>query len=182
MIARRGELDPRLRAECIAMVNRLDIPVPFRLQTFCDRLAAQRGRPILLKPVAFPSGSPSGLCVSTRAADYIFFEAGTTALHQEHIVLHEIGHLLWNHQTALAASDETIRMLFPALDSQVVVRMLKRGECAGVTEQQAEMVATVIMQRVVRRLPGQVQPAPGQDAETIARLSHTLEDPEDLNE
>jgi uncharacterized protein (DUF2384 family) len=60
--------------------------------------------------------------------------------------------------------------------------MLGRGECVGIAEQQAELVATLIMQRALRRRPNLTRPAYADDAETIARLSHTLEDPKDLYE
>jgi hypothetical protein len=57
--------------------------------------------------------------------------------------------------------------------------MLERGECNGVAERQAELVATLIMQQAARRqLPVAVL---GEDAETITRLSRTLEDSEDLH-
>jgi hypothetical protein len=182
MASGKKGVDLRLRAECEAIIGHLNIPVPFRLRTFCDRLEKQRKRPIFLRPTVLPPGSPSGLCVSTQAADYIFFEISTTALHQEHIVLHEIGHLLWGHETTLAVSEQALRLLMPALDPRVVTCMLGRGECTGVAEQQAELVATLIMQRVARRPPDLTHPVSAEDAETIARLSRTLEDPEDLHE
>jgi hypothetical protein len=171
----------QLRTECLAIVDSLDIPVPFHLQAFCDRLQERRGRPLSLRPVALPPGSPSGVCVSTQATDYIFFEVSTSSLHQEHIVLHEIGHLLWGHQTAMTGSEQVLQLLLPSLDPRVVMSMLGRGDCTGITEQQAELVATLIMQRAVRRLPSPARPALGEDAETITRLSRTLEDPEDLH-
>jgi len=164
------------------MIDRLDIPVPFHLQAFCDRLQERRGRPLSLRPVALPPGSPSGVCVSTQATDYIFYEASTSSLHQEHIVLHEIGHLLWGHQTCMTGSEQALQLLLPSLDPRVVIRMLGRGDCAGITERQAELVATLIMQRAVRRLPIPAQPPLGEDAETITRLRCTLEDSEDLHE
>jgi hypothetical protein len=113
--------------------------------------------------------------VSTQAADYIFYEASTSPLHQEHIALHEIGHLLWGHQESTGGIDQVLRLLLPSLDPRVVTCMLGRGECSGVAEQQAELVATLIMQRVVQRLPGAVQPTSAEGAETITRLSRALE-------
>jgi hypothetical protein len=128
-----------------------------------------------------PPGGPSGVCVSTQAADYIFYEASTSLLHQQHIVLHEIGHLLWGHLTDMTGSEQALRLLLPSLDPRVVIRTLGRGDCTGVTEQQAELVATLIMQRAVRLLPSPGQSVLGEGAETITRLSRTLEDPEALH-
>ena len=182
MASRKKGVDLWLRAECMAIVDRLDFPSPFHLRAFCDRLQEQRGRPISLRPVALPPGSPSGLCISTQATDYIFYEVSTSPLHQEHIVLHEIGHLVWGHQATIAGSEQILGLLLPSLDPRVVTCMLGRGECTGVTEQQAELVATLIMRRVARRSPGATPLAPGGDAETITRLRQTLEDPEGLHE
>lgn len=172
----------QLRADCLAIVDSLDIPAPFHLQTFCDRLQECRGRPLTLRPFAMPPGSPSGVCLSTQGTDYIFYESSTSSLHQQHIVLHEIGHLLWGHQTAMMGSEQALQLLLPSLDPRVVIRMLRRGDCTGVIEQQAELVATLIMQRAVRQLPSPARPALSEDTQTIARLSCTLEDPEDLHE
>jgi hypothetical protein len=166
----------RLRAECLPIVNSLDIPVPFHLQQFCDRLQKRRERLLYLRPVTLPPGGPSGMCVSTHTADYIFYEAGTSSLHREHIVLHEIGHLLLGHLTTMSESEQALQLLLTSLDPQVVIRMLGRGDCSGIAEQQAEMVATLIMQRAVRRLPS---PARAEDAHMITRLSRTLEVPQE---
>jgi hypothetical protein len=128
-----------------------------------------------------PPGSPTGMCLSTRATDYIFYEAITGSLHQQHIVLHEIGHLLWEHQTAMTGTEQALQLLLPSLDPRVVIRMLRRGDCTGLIEQQAELVATLIMQRAGRQLPRPARPPLGEDAETITRLSYTLEDPGDMH-
>lgn len=159
------------------MANRLDLPVPFDVQELSDRIAAQRGRPIFLRSATLPPDSPSGLCVSAETADFIFYEARTTALHQDHIVLHEIGHLLWGHDVSVAVAEETFAQVLPALDPRTVRCMLGRGDCTGVTEQQAELVATLIMRRVIRRPPSPAPSLSRDDAETIARLSRTLEKP-----
>ncbi|MGW5446082.1 hypothetical protein [Streptomyces asiaticus] len=69
--------------------------------TRCHHLAAQRARPLRLHPLPAEAAATGacGLWLATDAEDHIFYERRTVPLHQEHIVLHEIGHLLFNHRT-----------------------------------------------------------------------------------
>ena len=171
-----------LRAECLAMLDGLDIPIPFDLLTFCDRLGRRRKRPICLRPVTLPPGSPTGVLISTVVADHVLYQVGTTPLHQEHIVLHEIGHLLWGHADGHTVTDDAFRLLLPALDPQAVKCILGRGGCTGVEEQQAELMATLILQRVAEWSREQARPVPAEYAGTITRLRHTLERPDNAHE
>src|SRR5688500_4507371 len=103
-------MDKELRARCEARLRALDLPAPFSAQAFCDRLAARRGRPILLQPIANQAGS-WGLWVATPTADYIFYEQETSPLHQEHIILHEACHILCVHHSTPIAEAELPRLL-----------------------------------------------------------------------
>ncbi len=42
-----------------------------------------------------------GLWLGTDNADYVFYEARTAPLHREHIILHEIGHVLCDHHRSI---------------------------------------------------------------------------------
>ncbi|MBE1583348.1 hypothetical protein ACFPOI_31490 [Nonomuraea angiospora] len=59
----------------------------------CEDLARERDRPIRLLPLSSRPSNPSGLWVSAKTADYIFYEESAGSVHREHIILHEIGHL-----------------------------------------------------------------------------------------
>jgi hypothetical protein len=95
-----------LRRICAARVEALDLPFPFDVHKLCKSVERARGRMIHLVPRTLPAGSPSGLCVSTNVGDYIFYESQTSALHQEHIILHEVGHLLCEHRAASVSWEE----------------------------------------------------------------------------
>ena len=72
----------------------------------------------------------------------------TTALHQRHIVLHELGHLISNHDAPPAMTDATSQVLLPHLDPSMVRRMLGRTYYSVVEEQQAELVASLVHERI----------------------------------
>jgi hypothetical protein len=129
------------------LLRGLDIPVPFDVTTFVGRIAAQRGRPLHLRPIAGLTGV-CGLWIATDAADIVFYEQDTTPSHQEHIVLHELSHVLCDHYPVsmnLAAQAEE---LLPSLDPALVRRVLGRAGYSTDEEREAEMLATLIRQRV----------------------------------
>ena len=164
----------RLRRDCSAKVQALDLPSPFDVRQLCLALARSRGRVIHLIPVVLPPGSPSGLCVSTDAADYIFYEQETSPLHQEHIILHELGHLICDHQATSVSGQEVAQLLLPDLDLAMVQRVLGRTCYPMWAEQEAEMLASLILARVDRH-PHDVRWAvPSEFAPVVARVERSL--------
>ncbi|WP_434443033.1 hypothetical protein [Lentzea sp. E54] len=129
------------------LLRGLEIPVPFDVRAFTGQIAARRGRPIHLMPMAGLTGV-CGLWIATDAADIIFYEQETAPFHQEHIVLHELSHVLCDHYPVtmdLAAQAES---LLPSLDPALVRRVLGRAGYTTDEEREAELLATMIRQRV----------------------------------
>ncbi len=85
-----------VRRRCEATLRQVEVPSPFDVEAFCTALSERRGRRIHLCPMNM-GVSPCGVWLALPAADYIFYEDGTTRLHREHIVLHELGHVLSDH-------------------------------------------------------------------------------------
>ena len=162
----RGE---SLRRASEAIVDRLELPRPFTARAFCETVAASRDRPVYLYPHAFTDGGVSGLCVSTEHADHIFHETRTTALHQEHIVLHELGHLVWGHTRVLPEADRWLSL--PNLDATRILGILGRSAHCGEEEQAAELFAELVLHRV-RLAWGRVD-EPESD-EVLARMHDAL--------
>lgn len=134
----------RLRDQCRAKLADLEVPRPFSIEALCDRIADIRGRPLHLHPFPSAQGLPCGMWVSTADADHIFHAQGASALHQRNIILHEIGHMLWDHSgghqgTGLAA-------LLTDLDPAMVRRVLMRTRYSTPEEKQAEMMAALILE------------------------------------
>ncbi|SEC09365.1 hypothetical protein SAMN04489727_2533 [Amycolatopsis tolypomycina] len=148
------------------VADAVSLPEPFDAEAFVARLAAERGRPIELMPVSVPAeGAPCGLLMSTERADYILYPTGTTALHRRHILLHEVGHLLCGHVGSDAGADGVAidaagRQLMPNLSPELVRRVLGRTTYSAVEEREAELVASLLAQRVVRTAEPR-EPAPG---------------------
>jgi hypothetical protein len=122
-----------------------------------DALAAERGRPIELIPVSTGAG-PHGLCVEADAADYIAYERDTTPLHQQHIAAHELAHLACGHNSGLTR-DQAVQMLAPRVEGQAVRLVLGRTMYSGAEEQEAELFATLFLERVSTAAPLAVSPA-----------------------
>ncbi|MFJ6792913.1 hypothetical protein [Streptomyces sp. NPDC091268] len=151
-----------LRKRCESILGRLDLTHPFSLDALCERIAEQRGRPIRLHPLP-KEAAESGVCglwVGTASVDYVFYEAQTTPLHREHIVLHEIGHILFGHHS---------------LDGEEsgggVPTVLGRTNYTTRQEQEAEMLASMIR---IRTASAGRAPSPDAAHDPLARLESAM--------
>ncbi|MCX4751556.1 hypothetical protein OG455_39675 [Kitasatospora sp. NBC_01287] len=166
--------DRELRRYCAEKVGQVGVPTPFSVNALCDRLEEDRGRQISLVPMALPvrQGSPCGLWVATDDTDYILFQQGTSRAHQEHIVLHEIGHLLLGHNASPTHQDEVARLLMPTLDPAFVRSVLGRTAYNSEEERAAELVASLLPLEAGRARARGPRPdvPPG-----VANLVHHLE-------
>ena len=163
----------RLRGTCESMADGLNIPDPFHLEAFCASIGQTRRRHIMQVPHTFGDCGVTGVWVATPSVDYVFFEKNTPRPHQEHIILHEVGHLLWDHPAAEPGASAD---LFTDLDPSMVERVLHRAHRYEVRqEREAETLATVILRRIRmqqgRPADGNAQPDP---TGILARITSTL--------
>ncbi|SDN44088.1 ImmA/IrrE family metallo-endopeptidase [Allokutzneria albata] len=135
---------------CRRVVDGLALPDPFDVRVFVETLAAQRGRPIELVRLASRPSTPCGLLAATDRADYIFYAADTSALHQEHILVHELGHLLCGHAGEEVVDDSVAAVLMPNLSPDLVRRVLGRTSYDEEKEQEAELFASLVLHRARR--------------------------------
>lgn len=139
-----------LRRRSEKRLRGIRIPNPFDLDAFCAEVSHRRGRPLFRRPVpGLSAGAPCGLWIGTARADHVFYDPGTSPLHAEHIVLHELAHILSGHSGA--AGD--LGNLFPDLDPATVTRVLGRVSYTTEQEREAEMMASLIRGRSGRQ-PG----------------------------
>ena len=167
----------RLRRDCAVLVDALDIPAPFDAHEMCRRLAVSRGRPIRLLPVALPPDGPCGVWLTVHGTDYVLYEQRTSRLHQEHIILHEVGHLVCQHEATPVLDEETAALLMPNLDRRMVERVLGRTCYSARDEQQAEMIASLILQRAERPATEPRWVVPAEAAGIVDRLESSLVHP-----
>jgi hypothetical protein len=84
-----------------------------------------------------------GLWLDMAGEDHIFHERHTTRPHQEHIVLHEIGHMLFGHRASDTGHGWASAFL-PDLDPEMIGSLLGRVNYSTRQEREAEMVASLI--------------------------------------
>ncbi|MBC3192748.1 hypothetical protein H7X46_16915 [Pseudonocardia sp. C8] len=138
----------RLHRRCAGLVHRLDreiggIPRPFDLNTLLDRVEAHRGRPIELHATRV-TGGPCGLWLRQADQDVIVYAENTSTVHQTHIVLHEIGHMVCAHRGACDLPLDSLTDLVSPERAQLAEHMLRRSTYGTEEEQEAEMVATLL--------------------------------------
>jgi hypothetical protein len=165
-----------VRARCEARLRELELPDPFDAAAFCALLAARRGRPIVLQPFRSRAG-PCGLWVATPSADVVLYEQDTSPLHRQHIILHEASHIVCGHRPLLLPPSELASLLLPDLHPDWVGRVLRRAVYSREEEREAEVLASLILERAAPAPPSAAPPPDAPTARTLARLEATLEGP-----
>ncbi|MDY6811177.1 hypothetical protein GIY30_09075 [Gordonia sp. HNM0687] len=130
-----------LRVLCRDTLKVLDLDLPLDVTQLCDRHGARRGRPIRLIAHPLPAGMPNGVWLAADDADYFFYQANTSPLHQQQIIIHEFGHLIAGHQMLGAVSASALTA--PADDDSTAA--LQRTCYADDREWEAEMLASMIL-------------------------------------
>jgi hypothetical protein len=176
-----GVMDRReQRKRASVLLKGLKMPRPFDLDLFRIELQRLRGRAIVFVPVKTTAKSPCGLWVNTLDTDYVFFESSTSPLHQVHIALHELGHMLMGHRGIAPDSEEFLRKAMPTLDPAAMKRVLGRTAFTQVQEAEAESFATLVGEKgkildiAHRRLE-----LPADTSDVLSRLAAGLAEADD---
>ncbi|MEU3990803.1 hypothetical protein OG301_16170 [Streptomyces platensis] len=131
-------MERRLRQE----LQELGVQPPLDVVALCQALGRKWGRDIELQPAPLPQPGPLGLLIETPEADIILYQEKTTRLHQDHIILHEVGHMLANHE-----SDSTeLGATGPRIEPGGARREHQRCSYDDQQECDAELVATIILE------------------------------------
>lgn len=140
----------RLRRRCQKVIGGIPLPEPFSAEELCSRLAGERDRPLRLLPLPTPTvpGTPSGMWLVAERGDYIFYDSQTSLLHQEHIIVHEIGHMVCGHRSA--GDDQQLYRMIDIADPESVRQALPRIRYSDEQEQEAEMIASLILEAAGR--------------------------------
>lgn len=146
MSGRRSQrhMERVLRRRVRRELHSLGIMPPLQVPALCERLGERRGRPIRLMSYPLLVPGPFGLWIATASADYIFYQAETTRVHQEHIILHEVGHILAGHEGH--TDDAVWAQSMPDISPGVIRRVLRRTSYDAAHEREAELVATIILE------------------------------------
>jgi hypothetical protein len=118
---------------------------------------------------------PFGARITTPTTDYILYQQETSKAHLDHIVLHEVGHLIAGHRND-EEDDELLSTLCPNVSPEAVRRALRRTSYDTEHEREAESVATIILEwasvldRVAPRLLDDGTPENRYDEALIDRM------------
>jgi hypothetical protein len=75
------------------------IPQPWSIDELCRLLAAQRNRTLMLHALNVP-GLPFGLWFDDSHRDHIIYRTGLAGYYRDHVILHEICHMVAKHNSA----------------------------------------------------------------------------------
>ncbi|WP_062993927.1 hypothetical protein [Nocardia anaemiae] len=128
------------------------IPYPWDITEYIARVAQYRGRPITLCPIDVGAlsgngcGTGSGLWIAREGDDVIMYGADTE-WHADHIIAHEIGHMLLGHggTAGAAAADLPLRELMPSLSLETIRSVLRREDYGSERERAAETFADLLL-------------------------------------
>ena len=164
---------------CQALVDGIDVPVPYNLEALCQMLSERRGRPIRISPLppGVPAGNPCGGWIPLPATDVILVEERTSRVHREQIILHELAHMLCGHADLRTVAEGLTSGLLAGqlthLSPAAVQGMLARSSYDEPAEEEAELVATLLADRIAE-LRGAPPPlATG----TLRRITHAFGGP-----
>lgn len=140
-------------ADMLSLARELPIPVPWDRELFIINLAEMRGRPITLIPIdtAALADSPCGLWLACDDDDLILHETGTSDYHIDHIVRHEIGHMVLGHGRIRGDGADRMRVrelrrqILPDIDPEAVFALLGRTTYTSSQECEAEAFASILM-------------------------------------
>lgn len=116
-----------------------EFPRPWDVDTLCRDLAGARGRPLTLHPVDLPE-FPFGMWIDDGVGDRVLYRSSATGYHREHIILHEICHLLIPREggptTVHSAAEEELAETFASLALKRAGRLRPRD--VGPVERRVE--------------------------------------------
>jgi len=126
----------------------LTIPRPWNLDSLTEQVGLIVGKPIRLlpQPDLTAGGFPCGIAIERTGDIVIVYDATSSGYHADHILLHEIGHLLLGH-TGRAGDPRpgVIAALIPEIDPAGVLKVLARTDYDNDQESQAELFASLVM-------------------------------------
>ncbi|WP_029897376.1 hypothetical protein [Nocardia brasiliensis] len=141
------------------------IPHPWNLSNYLDDVATYRDRPISLVPIdtallaGTGCGTGSGLWIAKHDSDVIVYGADTTEWHAEHIIVHELGHMLLGHGPEQPTEGEpeptaptvtAVAELLPSISPESIAHVLGRTDYGTSRERDAETFADMVMLHAMR--------------------------------
>lgn len=132
-----------LRRRVRRLLRRLDIQPPLSAMALCRAVARERGHSIEFQPYPLPARGPHGLWIKAGPTDVILYQQHATRVHREHILLHELGHILAARYGR--GEGQHWNAVIPALGPRAIARVLETSPHRGPAERRdAELIASII--------------------------------------
>ncbi|MFD6197108.1 hypothetical protein ACFWE3_10430 [Mycobacteriaceae bacterium NPDC060252] len=122
-----------IHKQCTRKLADLGLDTLTTVEDIRARASELSDRDIQLVPYALSGSGVHGLLVRTDATDYVVYDSDTTTMHREHIILHELSHVMCGHTGA---------------SSRELAEILCRESYLDDQEVEAEMLASMMGQRV----------------------------------
>ncbi|MFB6529895.1 ImmA/IrrE family metallo-endopeptidase [Streptomyces sp. NPDC056399] len=156
-------VDP-LVGQCREFVESLGLPPATSVRDLVPFVEAKIGEPIHIAPHEKTDGSlPCGMVVRRGEGNYIGYDPETSPAHRDHIIAHELAHLLLGHRGAAPAEDFDLDLL----DDDLLVTVLGRTEYDEDPERWAEAVGSLLQAHVLTSRPTS-------NSESANRIARTL--------
>lgn len=140
-----------LRERCEERIRALGVPQPVQLDVLCARVAALRGRPLVLMPEKLAHGAaeaPCGLWLAKEDHDVIVYDVTIdSGSHRLNTIAHEVGHIVMDHPPDL----EHLERYRAHVDGRAVTKILARTNYDTEQEREAEVFAWLLLGRAWRR-------------------------------
>jgi Zn-dependent peptidase ImmA (M78 family) len=127
------------------VLQQLDLADGAQIEPLRSQVEALQGRPLKLIGVG-DRDLPCGMWVRTAQTDLVFYAETTAPAHQRHIIAHELAHILLGHSGA-ELTEQAGGLLFQRIEPTTVARVLNRADYDTSAEREAELLATLLLQR-----------------------------------
>lgn len=122
----------------------------FSFESLVSWIENRRSRKIVFVPWLMDT-SVFGAWIASEDYDYIFYAANALPVHQLHIKLHELSHILCGHQTVTVTTDAVYHLWMQSLQNEApstsfLMRSLHKEE----KEREAEILSSLIQEQAFR--------------------------------
>ena len=120
----------------------------FTMDGFRAYLEHRRDRKLVFVPWSMPP-SLTGAWLAADGCDFVFYASDTLPIHQAHIQLHEMAHMLCGH-SGLKTDGSALQVFRAFRPTQETDRLMFRSAHSAIEELEAETLASLVQRQALR--------------------------------